>query len=114
MWLLSGLEVGTSRLEYSLWQAVLGTGIGLVMSVLVLAVQNSVRPADLGTATSANNYFRQIGGSVGAAIFGTLFAGRLSGALGIRLPTGVELPAPESITRRSSTRWNRRCARNAS
>ncbi|MER6634571.1 MFS transporter [Streptomyces microflavus] len=98
MWLLSGLEVGTSRLEYSLWQAVLGTGIGLVMSVLVLAVQNSVRPADLGTATSANNYFRQIGGSVGAAIFGTLFAGRLSDALGIRLPTGVELPAPESIT----------------
>ncbi|MFW3463559.1 MFS transporter [Streptomyces microflavus] len=98
MWLLSGLEVGTSRVEYSLWQAVLGTGIGLVMSVLVLAVQNSVRPADLGTATSANNYFRQIGGSVGAAIFGTLFAGRLSDALGIRLPTGVELPAPESIT----------------
>nr|WP_202540566.1 MFS transporter [Streptomyces sp. SID4937] len=98
MWLLSGLERGTSRLEYSLWQAVLGTGIGLVMSVLVLAVQNSVRPADLGTATSANNYFRQIGGSVGAAIFGTLFAGRLSDALGLRLPTGVELPAPESIT----------------
>ncbi|MEU0161576.1 MFS transporter [Streptomyces sp. NPDC006261] len=98
MWLLSNLERGTSRLEYSLWQAVLGTGIGLVMSVLVLAVQNSVRPADLGTATSANNYFRQIGGSVGAAIFGTLFAGRLSDALDIRLPTGVELPAPESIT----------------
>ncbi|MFD5972595.1 MFS transporter [Streptomyces bacillaris] len=98
MWLLSGLEAGTSRLEYSLWQAVLGTGIGLVMSVLVLAVQNSVRPADLGTATSANNYFRQIGGSVGAAVFGTLFAGRLSDALGVRLPTGVELPPPESIT----------------
>ncbi|MEW1631798.1 MFS transporter [Streptomyces sp. NPDC089173] len=98
MWLLSGLEAGTSRLEYSLWQAVLGTGIGLVMSVLVLAVQNSVRPADLGTATSANNYFRQIGGSVGAAIFGTLFAGRLSDSLGVRLPTGVELPPPESIT----------------
>ncbi|MFI7235213.1 MFS transporter [Streptomyces cyaneofuscatus] len=98
MWLLSGLERGTSRLEYSLWQAVLGTGIGMVMSVLVLAVQNSVRPADLGTATSANNYFRQIGGSVGAAIFGTLFAGRLSDSLDLRLPTGVTLPAPESIT----------------
>ncbi|WP_411080480.1 MFS transporter [Streptomyces sp. cmx-18-6] len=98
MWLLAGLEAGTSRLAYSLWQAVLGTGIGLVMSVLVLAVQNSVRPADLGTATSANNYFRQIGGSVGAAIFGTLFAGRLSDALDVRLPTGVTLPAPESIT----------------
>ncbi|MEV1044289.1 MFS transporter [Streptomyces sp. NPDC049916] len=98
MWLLSLLEADTSRLAYSFYQAVLGIGIGLVMSVLVLAVQNSVRPADLGTATSANNYFRQIGGSVGAAIFGTLFAGRLSDALGVRLPTGAELPSPESIT----------------
>lgn len=98
MGLLSLLEADTSPLAYSFYQAVLGLGIGLVMSVLVLAVQNSVRPSDLGTATSANNYFRQIGGSVGAAIFGTLFAGRLSDALGVRLPTGAELPAPESIT----------------
>lgn len=44
MWLLSRLEVDTSRLTYSIWMAVLGTGIGLVMPVLVLAVQNSVRP----------------------------------------------------------------------
>jgi EmrB/QacA subfamily drug resistance transporter len=98
MWLLSLLEADTSPLAYSFYQAVLGVGIGLVMSVLVLAVQNSVRPSDLGTATSANNYFRQIGGSVGAAIFGTLFAGRLSDALGVRLPAGAELPDPESIT----------------
>ncbi|MFC9245584.1 MFS transporter [Streptomyces sp. NPDC057136] len=98
MWLLSRLETGTSRFDYSLAQAVLGLGIGLVMPVLVLAVQNSVRPADLGTATSANNYFRQIGGSVGAAIFGTLFAGRLSDALDVRLPSGAGLPDPESIT----------------
>ncbi|TYR45601.1 MFS transporter, partial [Streptomyces parvus] len=98
MGLLSLLEADTSPLAYSFYQAVLGLGIGLVMSVLVLAVQNSVRPSDLGTATSANNYFRQIGGSVGAAIFGTLLAGRLSDALGVRLPTGAELPDPESIT----------------
>ncbi|WP_405456002.1 MFS transporter [Streptomyces sp. NBC_00101] len=98
MWLLSRLELGTSRLEYSLAQAVLGIGIGLVMPVLVLAVQNSVRPADLGTATSANNYFRQIGGSVGAAIFGTLFAGRLADALDVRLPSGAGLPDAESVT----------------
>ncbi|MFJ2715697.1 MFS transporter [Streptomyces sp. NPDC087437] len=100
MWLLSRLEVDTSRLQYSVWMAVLGAGIGLVMPVLVLAVQNSVRPADLGTATSANNYFRQIGGSVGAAVFGTLFAGRLTDALRDRVPTraGAALPDPESIT----------------
>ncbi|MFE9366574.1 MFS transporter [Streptomyces sp. NPDC006978] len=98
MWLLSLLDTDTSPLEYGIWQAVLGIGIGLVMSVLVLAVQNSVRPSDLGTATSAHNYFRQIGGSVGAAIFGTLFAGRLADALGVRLPSGADLPDAESIT----------------
>jgi EmrB/QacA subfamily drug resistance transporter len=100
MWLLSRLEVDTSRLQYSVWMAVLGAGIGMVMPVLVLAVQNSVRPADLGTATSANNYFRQIGGSVGAAIFGTLFANRLTDALRDRIPAraGAGLPDPESIT----------------
>ncbi|MFF8841517.1 MFS transporter [Streptomyces sp. NPDC015127] len=98
MWLLSRLEADTPRLEYSIWQAVLGIGIGLVMPVLILAVQNTVPPADLGTATSAHNYFRQIGGSVGAAVFGTLFADRLTDALAGRLPAGAGLPDPESIT----------------
>ncbi|WP_309227037.1 MFS transporter [Streptomyces lunaelactis] len=103
MWLLSRLETGTPRLDYSIWQAVLGVGIGLVMPVLILAVQNAVPPADLGTATSANNYFRQIGGSVGAAVFGTLFANRLTDALADRLPAGAGLPTAsvphaESIT----------------
>ncbi len=100
MWLLSRLEIGTSRFTYSVWMAVLGAGIGLIMPVLVLAVQNAVRPGDLGTATSANNYFRQIGGSVGAAIFGTLFASRLADALADRLPAGAgdTLPDPESVT----------------
>lgn len=96
MYLLSRLETDTPRFEYSIAQAVLG--LGLIMPVLVLAVQNSVRPADLGTATSANNYFRQIGGSVGAAVFGTLFAGRLADALAVRLPSGADLPDPESIS----------------
>ncbi|MEU5537506.1 MFS transporter [Streptomyces sp. NPDC020362] len=100
MWLLSRLETDTPRLHYSIWMAVLGAGIGLVMPVLVLAVQNSVRPSDLGTATSANNYFRQIGGSIGAAVFGTLFADRLTEALRRELParTGARLPDPESLT----------------
>jgi EmrB/QacA subfamily drug resistance transporter len=102
MWLLSRLEADTPRLHYSVWMAVLGAGIGLVMPVLILAVQNSVHPHDLGTATSANNYFRQIGGSVGAAIFGTLFADRLADSLAERLPAGATagagLPDPESIT----------------
>ncbi|WP_406356564.1 MFS transporter [Streptomyces sp. NBC_00658] len=100
MWLLSRLEVDTPRLHYSIWMAVLGAGIGMVMPVLILAVQNSARPADLGTATSANNYFRQIGGSVGAAVFGTLFANRLADELADRLPAhgGTGVPDSESLT----------------
>ncbi|MFJ6450753.1 MFS transporter [Streptomyces hydrogenans] len=105
MALLSRMDIGTPRLTRSLWQAVLGTGIGLIMPVLILAVQNSVRPADLGTATSAHNYFRQIGGSVGAAIFGTVFAARLDDALADRLPAltaagaqGAAPPPAEAIT----------------
>ncbi len=98
MGLLSRLETGTPRLHYSVWMAVLGTGIGMVMPVLVLAVQNAARPADLGTATSAHNYFRQIGGSVGAAVFGTLFADRLDDALAERLPADAAAPDAASVT----------------
>ncbi|MEV5238625.1 MFS transporter [Streptomyces cinnamoneus] len=98
MYLLSHLDAQTGRLVYSLWMAILGVGIGLALPVLVLAVQNSVHPADLGTATSANNYFRQIGGSIGAAVFGTLFAHRLSASLAAELPPRAGLPAPDSIT----------------
>ncbi|MCH0563416.1 MULTISPECIES: MFS transporter [unclassified Streptomyces] len=98
MWLLSRLQTDTPRLHYSVWMAVLGAGIGMVMPVLILAVQNSVRASDLGTATSANNYFRQIGGSVGAAVFGTLFARRLADALRAELPRGGSAPDPESLT----------------
>ncbi|MFD9071200.1 MFS transporter [Streptomyces lasiicapitis] len=98
MFLLSRLESDTPRLHYSIWMAVLGAGVGLVMPVLILAVQNAAPPADLGTATSANNYFRQIGGSVGAAVFGTLIADRLTDALADSLPAGADLPDAESIT----------------
>nr|WP_228447696.1 MFS transporter [Streptomyces paludis] len=98
MWLLSRLDAGTSRLECGIAQAVLGFGMGLVMPVIVLAVQNAVPPSDLGAATSANNYFRQIGGSVGAAVFGTLFANRLADALADRIPAGGGLPGAGSLT----------------
>ncbi|MBQ1120300.1 MFS transporter [Streptomyces sp. B15] len=99
MWLLSKLDEDTSRQVFGVWSGILGLGIGFVLPVLVLAVQNSVRPADIGAATSANNYFRQIGGSVGAALFGTLLAHRLADALARELPRGQgEVPDPDSIT----------------
>ncbi|MGP3976430.1 MFS transporter [Streptomyces sp. 8N114] len=88
MWLLSKLEADTSHLVFGVWSGILGLGIGFVLPVLVLAVQNSVKPTDIGAATSANTYFRQIGGSVGAALFGTLLAHRIADALSRELPRG--------------------------
>ena len=57
---------------------VFGAGLGLIMQVVVLVAQNAVDPRDIGTATSTNNYFREVGASLGVAIFGTLFTTRLA------------------------------------
>ncbi|MFC1435042.1 MFS transporter [Streptacidiphilus sp. N1-3] len=111
MGLLGLLDAHSSYLVQSVAMAVLGLGVGLALPVLVLAVQNSVAPADLGAATSASNYLRQVGGSIGAAVFGTLFNSRLSHQLQHRLPavtpghgagtapgSGGAVPATNSIT----------------
>ncbi len=96
------LHTDSSYLVQSAGMAVLGLGVGLALPVMVLAVQNSVDPRDLGAATSANNYLRQIGGSVGAAVFGTLFNSRLTHQLQQRLPHvgggGGAAPPTDSIT----------------
>ena len=72
----------------ALYMLVLGLGLGLVMQVLVLAVQNAVPYAQLGVATSRRTLFRSIGGSLGTAILGAIFANRLSDELADRLPRG--------------------------
>ncbi|MDX3640211.1 MFS transporter [Streptomyces sp. MB09-02B] len=96
VWLLSRLETDPPRLQFGVWTAVLGAGIGMVMPVLILAVQNSVRPEDIGPATAAGNYLRQIGGSVGVAAFGALLTARLTDRLPQR--AGAVLPDPGSLT----------------
>ncbi len=72
--LLSRLGPGSGRLDSSAAMLVLGAGMGMVMQVLVLAVQNSVAHRHLGTATSAVNFFRSIGGTLGVALYGAVFA----------------------------------------
>ena len=73
--------------------AVLGLGLGMVMQVLVLAVQNAVEPRDLGVATSSATFARSMGGSFGVAIFGAIFANRLQSHLASALPPGVHPPS---------------------
>ena len=90
--LLSQLGVGSSTWTASLFMLVLGLGLGMVMQVLVLAVQNSVEHRYLGVATSGSLLFRQVGGSIGVAMFGAIFANRLRTTLADRLPPGATIP----------------------
>jgi EmrB/QacA subfamily drug resistance transporter len=78
MFLLSRLTVGTAPWLASVYMLVVGIGIGLVMQVLVLVVQNDARPREIGVATSTATFFRSVGGSFGVAIFGAIFASRLA------------------------------------
>ncbi len=82
MLLLSRLTVDTPEVVMGVYMAVLGVGLGLTMQVLVLAVQNAVRYEDLGAATSGATLFRSVGGSLGTAILGAVFASRLTSNLG--------------------------------
>jgi EmrB/QacA subfamily drug resistance transporter len=68
--------------------AIMGLGLGMCMQILILIVQNSFPLREVGTATASNNYFRQIGASLGSAVVGTLFASRLTSLLAERLPAG--------------------------
>ena len=92
MYLLSMLGVATGTLASSFYMFVLGVGIGLVMQVLVIAVQNVVPYGDLGAATSGATFFRSIGGSFGTAVFGAIFSAQLGGNLRHYL-AGKPIPA---------------------
>jgi predicted MFS family arabinose efflux permease len=92
MFLLAQIEAGTATWVAALYAAVLGLGLGMVMQVLILAVQNSVDHSVLGVATSGSTMFRQIGGSIGVALFGTIFASGLHSELAARLPPGTKVP----------------------
>ncbi|HEU4807250.1 MAG TPA: MDR family MFS transporter, partial [Homoserinimonas sp.] len=78
MGLLGTLTPDTPLWLFCLYIAIMGTGLGTSMQILVLIVQNSFPNSQVGTATASNNYFRQIGASLGSAVVGSLFATRLT------------------------------------
>ncbi|HEY2574956.1 MAG TPA: MDR family MFS transporter [Streptosporangiaceae bacterium] len=92
MLLLTNLGVNTSRVTSGLYFAVLGIGMGFLMNMTTIIVQNSVSPQDMGVASSSRTFFQQIGGSIGVSIFGAVFARRLTSDMSARLP-GVHLNA---------------------
>jgi EmrB/QacA subfamily drug resistance transporter len=89
--------------DTSLWTVgamffVLGAGLGLIMQNVVLAAQNAVSATQIGTATSTNNYFREVGATLGVAVFGTLFTSRLAANLTDALTGNLEQAVRAGIT----------------
>ncbi|UYM23644.1 MDR family MFS transporter [Streptomyces albus] len=102
--LLHRLRQSTGDLEMSLCFFTFGVGLGLVIQVLVLVVQNAVSYEDLGVATSGATFFRSIGASFGVAVFGTVFTSRLDAKItavlaGRPLPPGVDAATLEADPR---------------
>jgi EmrB/QacA subfamily drug resistance transporter len=101
LFLLSRLDENTPTWVMNLYFFVLGFSLGLILQVLVIAVQNTVDYADLGAATSGVTFFRSIGGSFGVAVFGAIFTNQLVRNLtavlrGLHLPPGFSPAALES------------------
>ncbi|AYJ85360.1 DHA2 family efflux MFS transporter permease subunit (plasmid) [Sphingomonas paeninsulae] len=90
--LLSTLGTTSSLWAAPAYMLVLGLGLGMVMQVLVMAVQNAVDYRNLGVATSGTTLFRSTGGSVGVSLFGAIFAANLASGLASRMPAGAVLP----------------------
>ena len=92
LYMLSWLGVGTSTVTAGTYMLLLGLGIGMVLQVIVLAAQNAVPYRLLGVATSGSTLFRQVGGSIGVAVFGAIFSNQLAHQLAQRVPTGAHVP----------------------
>ncbi|MBV7409277.1 MFS transporter [Maritimibacter sp. DP1N21-5] len=80
--LLTQIDQSTTTAQFSASLAIVGLGLGAIFPVLTTAAQNAVERQQLGTATAAGLMFRQVGGSIAVAVFGALFASRLSSQMG--------------------------------
>jgi EmrB/QacA subfamily drug resistance transporter len=93
MFMLSRLGLGTTRLQLGLDFVILGLGMGCLMQMVSLIAQNSVELRDMGAATSGRMFFQQMGGSLGVAAFGAVFASRMNSVLAASsTATGSKLP----------------------
>src|SRR5690349_19002009 len=86
MYLLTTIGLHTSLVTTGIYFAVIGLGMGFLMQITTLVAQNSVGPQEMGVASSSRTFFQQIGGSLGVAAFGAVFARRLVESLTTPLP----------------------------
>lgn len=94
MYLLSRMDTPTSSADVVRNMIILGLGIGTTMSLFTIIVQNAFPPERLGEVTSALTFFRSIGGTVGAAILGTVMANRFQDSLSTALSPEVRAALP--------------------
>ena len=99
MYLLSLMHAGTPQLESSVYMVLLGLGVGMVMQVSLLAVQNAADYRDLGVATSSAQFFRSMGGAFGVAVFGAIMNSRLIAELPARVPAEAVAEVSGQVTR---------------
>lgn len=86
LYLFSQLTVDNAVWHVCLALGVMGVGLGLIIQILVLAVQNVFPGSMVGTATSGNNFFRQVGATIGSGVVGVVFATRLTDLIAERMP----------------------------
>ncbi|MFI0090000.1 MDR family MFS transporter [Streptomyces bobili] len=103
LYLMSLMDPSTGAWLESLFMFVLGTGIGLCMQVLTIAVQNTVEYADLGTATSGVTFFRTLGSAFGTAVFGTIYANALAPNLEEGIASATATGADPATVSRAAT-----------
>nr|WP_313565998.1 MDR family MFS transporter [Mobilicoccus sp.] len=94
-WMLTRMHYGSSNLELTAAMVVLGAGLGISMQVYTLVVQNIVPRADLGVATAATQFFRNVGSTIGIAVFGTVMTSRVGDAIAGHLPKQAAAHMPE-------------------
>lgn len=87
--LLAGMQSDTERPDVIRNMIIVGVGLGLTMPVYTLVVQNAVERRMLGAATAATQFFRQIGGTVGTAIFTSVMLGRFRSEFEAGVPAGT-------------------------
>ncbi len=107
--LMGTVRYDTSFVALSVFMALLGLGVGMLMQNLVLVVQNTARQEDIGAASAAVAFFRSLGGAVGVAALGALLASRVTTLVtdglaeigvpataggGSRIPDLATLPVP--------------------
>ncbi len=97
--LLRTVDVGMPRWHVSAFMVITGFGFGLVLPTMSVAVQNAVDYRHLGVATSASQFFRQIGGVIGTAIFGSVLATRYRSAFAEQLTTDARAALPGPVVR---------------